>query len=80
MRNLIASFKQADSESLFEAWDRYNNMLRQCPHHGFEKWLVLHTFYNDINYHTKVSLDSATGGTLMNKSLDEVEEIIESVA
>ncbi|XP_042400981.1 uncharacterized protein LOC121991015 [Zingiber officinale] len=80
MRNLIASFRQSDSESLFEAWDRYNNILIQCPHHGLEKWLVLHTFYNGINYHTKVSLDSAAGGALMNKSLDETEDIIESVA
>ena len=55
-------------------------MLRQCPHHGLERWLVLHTFYNGINYHTKVSLDSAAGGALMNKNLDEAEEIIESVA
>ncbi|XP_042458445.1 uncharacterized protein LOC122042400 [Zingiber officinale] len=53
MRNLIASFKQIDSESLFEAWDRFKSMLRQCPHHGLEKWLVLHIFYNGINYHTK---------------------------
>ncbi|XP_042425743.1 uncharacterized protein LOC122013544 [Zingiber officinale] len=80
MRNLIASFKQIDSESLFEAWDRFKSMQRQCPHHGLEKWLVLHTFYNGINYHTKVSLDSATEGALMNKSLDEAEKIIENVA
>ncbi|XP_042401007.1 uncharacterized protein LOC121991043 [Zingiber officinale] len=80
MKNLIASFKQADSESLFEAWDKFKSMLRQCPHHGLEKWLVLHTFYNGINYHTKLSLDSAARGVLMNKSLDEAEDIIENVA
>ncbi|XP_042436838.1 uncharacterized protein LOC122022786 [Zingiber officinale] len=80
MRNLIASFKQIDLESLFEAWNWFNIMQRQCPHYGLEKWLVLHTFYNGINYHTKVSLDSTAGGALMNKSLDEVEEIIENVA
>ncbi|XP_042448548.1 uncharacterized protein LOC122033538 [Zingiber officinale] len=34
MRNLIASFKQIDSESLFEAWDWFKSMQRQCPHHG----------------------------------------------
>ncbi|XP_042460369.1 uncharacterized protein LOC122043868 [Zingiber officinale] len=80
MRNLIDNFKQIDSESLFEAWDRFKSMQRQCPHHGLEKWLILHIFYNGINYHTKISLDSAAGGALMNKSLDEAEEIIENVA
>ncbi|XP_042400966.1 uncharacterized protein LOC121990997 [Zingiber officinale] len=37
-------------------------------------------FYNGINYHTKVSLDSAVGEALMNKSLDEAEDIIDNVA
>ncbi|XP_042441300.1 uncharacterized protein LOC122026634 [Zingiber officinale] len=55
-------------------------MLRDCPHHGLEKWLMIHTFYNGINYQTKVSFDSAIGGALMNKGLDEAEDIIESVA
>ncbi|XP_074572726.1 uncharacterized protein LOC141829209 [Curcuma longa] len=45
-----------------------------------ERWLIIHTFYNGINYQTKVYLDSAAGGALMNKSLEEAEEFIESVA
>ncbi|XP_042379899.1 uncharacterized protein LOC121972279 [Zingiber officinale] len=61
------------------SWEQFKSMLRQCPHHGLEKWLVLHTFYNRINYHTKVSINSTAGGALINKSLDETEEIIENV-
>ncbi|XP_074570572.1 uncharacterized protein LOC141827240 [Curcuma longa] len=80
MRNMISSFMQIDGESLFEAWDRFKGMLRQCPHHGLEKWLVIHTFYNRINYQTKVYLDSAAGGALMNKILEEAKDLIESVA
>ncbi|XP_074560122.1 uncharacterized protein LOC141816192 [Curcuma longa] len=80
MRNMISSFMQLDGESLFEAWDRFKGMLRKCPHHGLERWLIIHTFYNGINYQTKVYLDSAAGGALMNKSLEEAEELIENVA
>lgn len=42
-------------------------------------WFIIHTFYNRISYLTKVSLDSTAGGVLMNKRLDEAQEIIESV-
>ncbi|XP_074576604.1 uncharacterized protein LOC141833120 [Curcuma longa] len=80
MRNLISSFQQMDGETLFEAWDRFKGMLRKCPHHGLERWLIIHTFYNGINYQTKVYLDSAAGGALMNKSLEEAEDLIENVA
>ena len=34
MRNEITSFRQRDSESLFEAWERWKELLRKCPHHG----------------------------------------------
>ncbi|XP_042396837.1 uncharacterized protein LOC121986983 [Zingiber officinale] len=80
LRHQITNFTQKDGESLFEAWDRFKGLLQQCPHHGLEKWLVIHTFYNGISYSTKVSLDSAAGGALMNKTLEEAFDIIESVA
>ncbi|XP_042426035.1 uncharacterized protein LOC122013888 [Zingiber officinale] len=80
LRHQITNFTQKDGESLFEAWDRFKGLLQQFPHHGLEKWLVIHTFYNGISYSTKVSLDSAAGGALMNKTLEEAFDIIESVA
>lgn len=33
MRNEITSFRQGDEESLFEAWERFKELLRQCPQH-----------------------------------------------
>lgn len=59
LRIQITRFGQKDGESLSEAWDRYKAMLEACPHHRLEKWLVIHTFYNDLDYSSKVSIDSA---------------------
>jgi len=42
-------------------------MLRLCPHHGLEKWLVIHTFYNGLLYVTGMDVDAAAGAALMNK-------------
>jgi len=41
-------------------------MLRLCPHHGLEKWLIIHIFYNGLWYTTKMNVDAAASGALMN--------------
>nr|GEV29021.1 reverse transcriptase domain-containing protein [Tanacetum cinerariifolium] len=37
LRNEISNFQQRSDESFHEAWDRYKDLLRACPHHGFTK-------------------------------------------
>ena len=34
LRNQITQFSQRDGESLYDAWERFKEMLRLCPHHG----------------------------------------------
>src|ERR1044072_9500143 len=34
LRANINGFRQKYNESIFEAWERYKDMLRLCPHHG----------------------------------------------
>jgi hypothetical protein len=80
LRNLITCFRQKDGESHFEAWERYKDLLRAFPHHGLEKWLIIHTFYNGLLYNTRMTIDAAAGGALMNKSFDEAWGLIEDMA
>ncbi|KAL5549738.1 hypothetical protein UlMin_004969 [Ulmus minor] len=39
MRNDITNFFQHDQESLYEAWERFKDLLRKCPHHGLPLWM-----------------------------------------
>jgi hypothetical protein len=55
-------------------------MLRLCPHHGLKKWLIVHTFYNGLSYTTKMSVDVAACGALMNKNYTEAYALIEDMA
>ncbi|GJW44204.1 reverse transcriptase domain-containing protein [Tanacetum coccineum] len=43
--------------------DRFNDLLRGCPHHGFSELHQLDTFYNALNSNDQDSLNSAAGGT-----------------
>lgn len=54
-------------------------MLRIFSHHGLEKWSVAHLFYNSLLYTTRMTIDAAAGGALMNKNLEDVYALIEDM-
>nr|GEY76665.1 reverse transcriptase domain-containing protein [Tanacetum cinerariifolium] len=78
LRNEITNFQQRFDESFSEAWDRFKDLLRACPHHGLSELHQLDTFYNAINSKDQDSLNSATGGKFLDKMPRECLAIIES--
>ncbi|GKD95113.1 reverse transcriptase domain-containing protein [Tanacetum coccineum] len=78
LRNEITRFQQRFDESFYEAWDRFNDLLRACPHHGFLELHQLDTFYNALNINDQDSLNSAAGGNFLDKMPRECLKIIES--
>ncbi|GJZ64005.1 reverse transcriptase domain-containing protein [Tanacetum coccineum] len=78
LRNEISNFEQRFSESFHEGWDRYKDLLRACPHHGFTELHQLDTFYNALNTTDQDSLNSAAGGNLLERSTQDVLTIIEN--
>ncbi|GJW27263.1 reverse transcriptase domain-containing protein [Tanacetum coccineum] len=78
LRNEIMRFQQRFDESFYEAWDRFNDLLRACPHHGFSELHQLDTFYNALNANDQDSLNSAASGNFLDKMPHECLKIIES--
>nr|GEX88406.1 hypothetical protein [Tanacetum cinerariifolium] len=78
LRNEITRFQQRFDESFYEAWERFNDLLRACPHHGFSELHQLDTFYNALNINDQDSLNSAAGGNFLDKMPRECLKIIES--
>ncbi|GJT76361.1 reverse transcriptase domain-containing protein [Tanacetum coccineum] len=62
LRNEISNFQQRFDEPFHETWDRFKDLLRACPHHGFTELHQLDTFYNSLNPTDQDSLNSAAGG------------------
>ncbi|XP_062099623.1 uncharacterized protein LOC133805454 [Humulus lupulus] len=71
LRNEITSFQQLDEESLYEAWERFKELLRKCPHHGIPHCIQMETFYNGLNAHTRMVVDASANGALLAKSYNE---------
>ncbi|KAH9725432.1 hypothetical protein KPL70_007875 [Citrus sinensis] len=67
-------------ESLYEAWERFKELLRRCPHHGIPCCIQLETFYNGLNPSTRLMVDALANGALLSKSYTEAYEILERIA
>ncbi|GJY15277.1 reverse transcriptase domain-containing protein, partial [Tanacetum coccineum] len=78
LRNEITNFQQRFDESFCEAWDRFKDLLRACPHHDFTKLHQLDTFYNALTPTDQDSLNAAAGGNLLTKTPWDALTIIEN--
>jgi hypothetical protein len=81
LQNIISilSFKKNDNDHVPTAWERLKIVLRTCPSHGVNEWMVLHSFYNGLNYMSRSMLDSAAGGAFMTKTVNEAKAILENM-
>nr|GEZ29908.1 reverse transcriptase domain-containing protein [Tanacetum cinerariifolium] len=78
LRNEITNFLLKPNETFNEAWERFKDLLRQCPHHGFFELHQLDIFYNALNSNDQDALDSAAGGNFLDKIPRECFSIIEA--
>nr|GEV19366.1 reverse transcriptase domain-containing protein [Tanacetum cinerariifolium] len=78
LQNEIINFLQTPNETFNEACERFKDLLKQCPHHGFSELHQMDTFYNALNPNDQDALDSAAGGNFLDKIPRECLSIIES--
>ncbi|GJT88747.1 reverse transcriptase domain-containing protein, partial [Tanacetum coccineum] len=75
---MVFSYSLEGAAKVCEAWERFKEMLRACPHHGFTKLTQVDTFYNGLNDNDQDSLNAAAGGNLLSKTTREALNIIEN--
>ncbi|GJS48961.1 hypothetical protein Tco_0599082 [Tanacetum coccineum] len=54
----IHNFKQEGDESLYQAWERYNDMLYKCPTHDINNHQKVNIFYKGLSTMNRQLLDS----------------------
>ncbi|XP_073137537.1 uncharacterized protein [Henckelia pumila] len=75
----ITTFKQQDYKLLYEAWERYKELLGKCPNHNFSAWEQIELFYNGLNGPTRIYVDAAAGGSIFAKFPVEAYEMLEQM-
>nr|GFC73455.1 reverse transcriptase domain-containing protein [Tanacetum cinerariifolium] len=78
LKNEISRFTQRFEETFREAWERFKEMLRACPHHRFTELAQIDTFYNGLNDNDQDSLNAVAGENLLSKTTREALQIIEN--
>ena len=76
LRGRILNFQQNSMETIPEAWERLQDYIQACPHHGIENWLVLQIFYDGLIPMSKGHLDAAAGGTFVSLTIDGATALI----
>ncbi|XP_054816034.1 uncharacterized protein LOC129315887 [Prosopis cineraria] len=72
VRDEFLSFKQYPDEHLYATWERYKMLMKKCPNHGVDKWVVIQIFCNHLNLSSKAMVDSITNKRYQNVPVNEV--------
>lgn len=80
MRTEIGTSRQLEDEQLYEAWERYKDLLRRCPLHDYLDLLKNQLFYNKLTNNIKSILDATVEGSIFSKTTQESYTILEDLA
>ena len=79
LRGRISSFQQESKESIPEAWERLQEYILACPHHGMDDWLIIQNFYNGLTPSARDHLDAAAGGAFFSLTVSKAKDLIEKM-
>jgi len=69
LRNRISGIQQLPDETIPEAWERLQEYIQACPHHGMEEWLIIQNFFHGLNQQAKDQVDATVGGSFLSLSM-----------
>lgn len=79
-KDKILLFAQQDDESFCEAWERFNGLLNQCPHHGIPLKLQMRMFYKGLTPSSRNIVTNFAEGSYKTKTPEEMYELFEEIA
>ena len=62
-----------------EAWERLNEYIPTCPHHGINEWLIIQGFYHGLTSMARSHLDASAGGAFLQKNVKDAKDLIEKM-
>ena len=81
LRKDISMIVQDESETLYEYWERFNNLLEACPYHMIDKIVLLGYVTQGMRPQDKTTLESASNGSMKKyKTTDEAWKLISNLA
>ena len=79
LKRKIYTFAAHDSEIFYQCWERYLETITACPHHGFDAWMLVNHFYDEMSPAMKQLLETMCGGDFLSKNPDEAMDFLNYV-
>ncbi|XP_035838897.1 uncharacterized protein LOC118486511 [Helianthus annuus] len=79
-RLAIREFQQLPGELLYESWKWFNQLIRNCPHHGIQRWELITAFHDGISNEDRRDIKAITGGTFLKNHVDVDWDYLDIVA
>ncbi|GJW53561.1 hypothetical protein Tco_0097646 [Tanacetum coccineum] len=74
----INNFQQEPDETLYQAWERFKELLMKCPQHYLTEMQEVILFYNGLDIPTRQILDSR--GAIPTKTAEDAKKAIQEMA
>ncbi|GKA63611.1 hypothetical protein Tco_0763217 [Tanacetum coccineum] len=74
----INNFQQEPDETLYQAWERFKELLMKCPQHYLTEMQEVILFYNGLDVPTRQILDSR--GAVLTKTIADAKTTIQEMA
>ncbi|GKC70293.1 hypothetical protein Tco_1116176 [Tanacetum coccineum] len=71
----IINFQQEPDETLYQAWERFKELLMKCPQHYLTEMQEVILFYNGLDVSTRQILDSR--GVVLTKTVADAKIAIQ---
>ena len=75
----ISNFNQDGDESLAAAFERFNELIRKCPHHGQTEAALVRCFTQGLHYAHQSQLDMMSAGNFLEQSPAACWALIEKI-
>jgi hypothetical protein len=79
LRKRITSYHQLPNESFVETWERFKELLRQCPTHGQPPYVLQEIFFQGINAATKDRINLHTDCGFIEMDPDEAWALLDKL-
>ncbi|GJY90834.1 ribonuclease H-like domain, reverse transcriptase, RNA-dependent DNA polymerase [Tanacetum coccineum] len=73
----INNFQQEPDETLYQAWERFKELLMKCPQHYWTEMLEVILFYNGLDVPTRQILDSK--GAIPTKTAADAKVALQEI-
>jgi hypothetical protein len=80
LHNKIATFVQYPTETISEAFERFNEYTRAVPHHKFSKEDLVQKFYQGLTMASRTIIDASAGGSIIELAPTEAFTLFKKVA